>query len=93
MISFAFERWPVPVSLDEYESVAEEIRLHLSRIPSVISIYGFGGVSAPGISDVDRIAVVDGGGRIPSIWPALSQRQRDVLNRAVDDPSNLNELI
>lgn len=77
-MSFVFERWPVSVSLDEYESVAEEIQLHLSRIPGLISIYGFGGVSAPGISDVDRIAVVDGRGPLPSIWPVLSQRQRYV---------------
>jgi hypothetical protein len=75
---FVYERWPVSVAPNEYASVAEAIRRHLARIHGLVSIYGFGGVSAPGISDLDRIAVVGGSDPVPSIWPALSRRQRYV---------------
>ena len=35
-MSFVFERWPVPVSRDEYESAAIEIERRLAHIPGVV---------------------------------------------------------
>ena len=46
------------------------------RLPGLIAIYSVGGVSAPGISDLDRVAVVSGTGKVPSIWPRLSEETR-----------------
>jgi hypothetical protein len=45
-------------------------------LPEVIAVYSFGSIQALGISDIDRIAVVDGEGSVPEIWSRLSPMTR-----------------
>jgi hypothetical protein len=69
-------RYPLPASLEEYRHAAEELDSKLRELPGLVALYGAGTVSAPGISDLDRIAVVDGHRPVPSIWERLSDRTR-----------------
>jgi hypothetical protein len=64
---------PRPAELEDYLTAAEELEGHLGGLPGLISIYRVGEVSAPGISDLDRVAVVDARGPVPPIWPELSE--------------------
>ena len=78
MSPFLLDRFPVPVSLDEYDSTADAIEKQFTQLPGLVSIYRLGGVSAPGISDLDRLAVVSGTGPDWMIWPSLTERERYV---------------
>jgi hypothetical protein len=68
--------YPQLAQLDDYARAAEEIETRLGALPGLIAIYSVGAVSDLGISDLDRVAVVSGTGRVPSIWPRLSERTR-----------------
>jgi hypothetical protein len=68
--------WPQPAGREDYELAAREIEAALRRVPGVVSIYQTGSVSAPGISDLDLIAVVDASGRLPPVWPGFTERTR-----------------
>lgn len=57
---------------EDYSRAAEELERRLAGLPGLVSIYRVGEVSAPGISDIDRVAVVDAGDRVPAVWPELS---------------------
>jgi hypothetical protein len=67
---------PRPAEPEDYRRAAEELEGHLGELPSLISVYRVGEVSAPGISDLDRVAVVGAGGPVPAIWPELSESTR-----------------
>ena len=69
-------RYPLPASLEEYGHAADELDSKLRELPGLVALYGAGAVSAPGISDVDRVAVVDGHRPVPSVWERLSGRTR-----------------
>jgi hypothetical protein len=69
-------RYPLPASLEDYGHAADELDSKLLELPGLVALYGAGAVSAPGISDVDRIAVVDGHRPVPSVWERLSGRTR-----------------
>jgi len=72
------ERLPLPVTAADYERASARIDELLLATPGVVAVYKTGSVSAPGISDVDRIAVTSGAGRVESIWSRLTDRERYV---------------
>lgn len=72
------ERYPRFVTREAYGSVADEIEGLLATLPGLLAIYRTGSVSAPGISDLDRIAVVERSARLSSIWRRLSEGARYV---------------
>jgi hypothetical protein len=67
---------PSPADLSEYERASDEIVTLLTELPGLIAVYRTGSVSAPGISDLDYIAVVDGRFDLPRIWDRLGPRAR-----------------
>jgi hypothetical protein len=69
---------PHPATPEDYARAAEEIESLLSSLPAIVAVYRTGSVSAPGISDLDRIAVVERDVSVPPIWPRLSERSRRV---------------
>ena len=50
----------------------------LASLPGATAVYKYGSVKALGISDIDRIAVIDGAGSLPDVWSRLSQPTRDL---------------
>jgi hypothetical protein len=71
-------RFPSPAGQDDYVRASAELESRLRELPGVVAIYRTGSVSVPGISDLDRIAVVRPGSRVPSIWPRLSAETRSL---------------
>jgi hypothetical protein len=71
-------RFPSPTSPEDYAAAAEELDQALSQLPGVIGTYRLGEVSAPGISDLDRVAVVETDARCPPVWSTLSERTRSI---------------
>lgn len=69
-------RLPRPADPDEYESASREIEDLLGDLPGLVAVYRTGKVSIPGISDLDRIAVIERGTQVESIWPKLSNKSR-----------------
>lgn len=67
---------PRPAELEDYRRAAEEIEARLGSLPGLRAIYRIGGVSAPGISDLDRVAVVDPAGPVPPVWHDLTEGTR-----------------
>ena len=67
---------PLPASVEEYETAATELDAKLHELPGVVALYRTGSVRVPGISDLDRIAVVDGDVVLPSVWEKLGRRTR-----------------
>lgn len=67
---------PRRATLADYARAAEELEAALSSAPGVRAVYAYGGIRAPGISDIDRLAVVDDLRHVPDIWPSLSQETR-----------------
>jgi hypothetical protein len=68
--------FPRPAQPSEYARASEEIEILLGRLRGVVAIYGLGSVSVPGISDLDRIAVIERRNPIPAIWSRLSEESR-----------------
>jgi hypothetical protein len=75
-------RFPAPASSEDYATAAEELEDALLGLPGAIAVYRLGNVSAPGISDIDRIVVVESGARCPAVWPRLSERTRSIAMHA-----------
>ena len=73
-----FTSFPQPATLSDYRRASDELESRLAELPGLVAIYRFGSVSAPGISDLDRVAVVEERmtGRIPSVWPRLAPATR-----------------
>ena len=73
-----FTSLPRPATLSDYRRAAEELESRLAELPGLVSIYRFGSVSAPGISDLDRVAVVEHQmtERVPGVWPSLAPETR-----------------
>jgi hypothetical protein len=70
-------RFPIRATQDDYAEAATELDSRLDELPDSVAVYRFGSVQAPGISDLDRIAVVEVGERsTPEIWSRLSARTR-----------------
>jgi hypothetical protein len=75
-------RLPKPARPQDYEQASREIEELLRTVPGISAIYRTGSVSAPGISDIDRIAVVDEGTQAPAIWPEMSPASRELAMHA-----------
>lgn len=73
---------PQAAHVEEYRSAAEELEAALRALPGAVAVYGMGAVSAPGISDLDRIVVVRRGGSVPNVWPKLARRTRQLAMHA-----------
>ncbi len=52
-----YTNYPKKVGNEYYENVREEIAEYFSKITEVVSVYEYGSVKAPGISDLDLILV------------------------------------
>jgi hypothetical protein len=59
MTAYHLARLPARHSAQEYAAGSRVVDRLLSKLPGILSVYAAGSVSAPGISDVDRVAVVD----------------------------------
>jgi hypothetical protein len=81
-LRFDLAAFPSPASRAAYEDAAREIEAALSRLPSAIAVYRLGSVSVPGISDIDRLVVVDGTARVADVWSALSDDTRTLAMHA-----------
>jgi hypothetical protein len=68
--------FPSPAFVDEYEHAAAEMEARLQELPGLVAVYRTGTVAVPGISDLDRIAVVDRDAVLPSVWEQLRPRTR-----------------
>jgi hypothetical protein len=69
-------RFPTLAGEDDYARASAELESRLRELPGVVAVYRTGHISVPGISDLDRIAVVRPGSRVPPIWPRLSTETR-----------------
>jgi hypothetical protein len=67
---------PSPARVDEYDKASEELEALLRALPGIVAVYRTGSVSTPGISDLDRIAVIEKDSPVPPVWPRLSLRAR-----------------
>jgi hypothetical protein len=70
--------FPRPASLADYEVAARELENALDALPGRVAVVATGAVSVPGISDLDRIVVLDGGAAVPDVWKTLSPRTREL---------------
>jgi hypothetical protein len=73
---FVLTRFPEEATEKDYAEAAAELDTRLAELTEVVAVYSFGAVHALGISDIDRIAVVDGARSVPEIWSRLSMRTR-----------------
>ena len=62
----SFYAHPIKYKLKDYERVLDKIRRKAEKTREILSIYTFGHVSVPGISDIDLIFVLKEGSRLPS---------------------------
>lgn len=67
---------PRPAAKEDYRRAADELEGRLAELPGLVAIYRVGEVSTPGISDLDRVAVVDSERPVPAIWPQLTEATR-----------------
>jgi hypothetical protein len=74
--SAVLTRFPRQATREDYVEAAEELEGLLRGLPGIVAIYRTGGVAAPGISDLDRVVVVEGGRHVPAIWSKLSPQTR-----------------
>jgi hypothetical protein len=66
------------VSREEHARAAGELEERLASAPGIVAVYRTGGVSAPGISDIDRVAVLEGPVSINPVWSDLSESTRAI---------------
>ncbi|CAN5669024.1 hypothetical protein BH18ACT13_BH18ACT13_01760 [soil metagenome] len=76
MDGFVLDRFPLPLTQAQYDDASSSIERLLLMVPGVVSVYRTGSVSAPGISDLDRIAVTSPEGPFRGIWEMLTETQR-----------------
>lgn len=78
---FIFSGYPRKKSMEDYEEVYKKIRVICAKNPSVLSVYTFGKVSAPGISDIDLIFVLKENSKLPGFLKklAIDRQSRYVL--------------
>lgn len=67
---------PVHARDEDYARASAEIESRLAELPGTVAVYRTGSISAPGISDIDRIAVTEDRRPARQLWPALSARTR-----------------
>ncbi|PCI31346.1 MAG: hypothetical protein COB53_13390 [Elusimicrobia bacterium] len=59
MLSHSFENYPKRVSVSHYDDVRKELIACYEDNENVVAIYEYGSVSAPGVSDLDLIFVLN----------------------------------
>lgn len=69
---------PPPVSWEEHARAAAQIEERLASVPGIVAVYRTGGVSAPGISDIDRLAVLERPVSIASMWSDMSKSTKAI---------------
>jgi hypothetical protein len=69
---------PSPVSREEHARAEAELEARLASVPGLVAVYRTGGVSAPGISDIDRVAVLESPVPINPVWSDLSESTRSI---------------
>ena len=65
---------PCPVKIVDYEQCIEQMTRKLASVPGVLAVYQIGGLSAPGISDIDMVAIFEDGASC-NIDPRLNQSE------------------
>lgn len=61
----SFYAHPIKYKLKDYELVLDRIRRKAKKAKEILSVYTFGNVSVPGISDIDLIFVLKEGSGLP----------------------------
>jgi hypothetical protein len=68
--------FPPEATEQDYGAAAAELDRLLGELPGALAVYEFGSVTALGISDIDRLAVVEDVRAVPAVWPRLTERTR-----------------
>jgi hypothetical protein len=71
-------RFPRVATEADYEQATAELEGRLAELPGIVAVYRTGSVSVLGISDIDRIAVVEPGATPPDVWSSLSEDTRSL---------------
>ncbi|MCX6291611.1 MAG: hypothetical protein NT126_07580 [Bacteroidetes bacterium] len=75
-MSLTFTDIPRFVSVDKYHQAIERMLERLNKIPGVQSVYQVGGITTPGISDIDLFVVFDDKVKVP-LNPVLDLSSED----------------
>ena len=65
-------RFPTRATQNDYAEAAAELDTQLAELPDLVAVYKFGSVETLGISDLDRIAVVERARPVPDTVDASS---------------------
>ena len=69
---FVFSDFPQKKSMKDYEIVYSKIKNICSKHKEILSVYTFGEIKAPGISDIDLIFVLRRGAKLPGFLKKLT---------------------
>jgi hypothetical protein len=69
---------PLDLVAADYEVAADEIDARLAGLPGAVAVFGFGNVGAPGISDLDRVVVLEQPAAMGDIWNEIAPASREV---------------
>lgn len=64
---FSFYGNPVEYALEDYDKVLGKIKNQAGKSKEILSVYTFGEVGVPGISDIDLIFVLKKGSKLPDL--------------------------
>ena len=64
---FSFYGYPIKYALKDYENILDKIKKKAKKTKEILSIYHFGEVKAPGISDIDLIFVLKENCKLPAL--------------------------
>jgi hypothetical protein len=81
-MTYRFTDWPHPIGMEAYEQARAELRQWAAEQPDLLALYEFGSVKAPGLSDLDLIAVLrdDPLPDAPERMEALPALGRDLMD-------------
>jgi hypothetical protein len=68
--------FPRAATAFDYSYAATELEDALASLPGALAVYSYGTVNSLGISDVDRLAVIENSQKIPAVWSSLSELTR-----------------
>ena len=60
-MQFNVVNWPQRRDVTDYQQAIERMRLRIEKLDGVVAIYQIGGLSAPGVSDIDMVVVWNDG--------------------------------
>lgn len=64
---FSFYGYPIKYTLKDYENILDKIKNKSKKTKEILSIYHFGELKAPGISDIDLIFVLNENCKLPAL--------------------------